>query len=100
MQGLVWSNINILVGRLTEEYAKGRSVDLLFALRAFTMDMVTMFCFARTVDAMSAEGFRAPIVEAMVRSSRPRVGFCWLPALLNYHYRMKELLMWQTTLRQ
>ena len=65
MQGLVWSNIEILVAKLVEQNARGRSVDMLFALRAFTMDMVTTFCFARTVNALEAVGFRAPIVEAM-----------------------------------
>jgi cytochrome P450 len=69
MQHLVWSHIGILVSRITAENARGRPVDLLFALRAFTMDMVTSFCFARTVDAMSAPGFAAPIVQAMDASS-------------------------------
>ena len=69
MQGLVWENIDFLVKRLAEQNAQGKSSDLLFALRAFTMDMVTTFCFARTVNAMNAPGFRAPIVEAMDVSS-------------------------------
>jgi cytochrome P450 len=53
------------VSKLKEQNAHGESADLLFALRAFTMDMVTTFCFAKTVNAMNEPDFRAPIVEAM-----------------------------------
>ena len=54
-----------LVRVLTAQNARGESSDLLFAFRCFTMDMVTTFCFARSVNAMDAPNFRAPIVEAM-----------------------------------
>lgn len=59
------SQIDHLVRVLTAQNARGKSSDLLFAFRCFTMDTVTTFCFARSVNAMDAPNFHAPIVEAM-----------------------------------
>ena len=42
---------------------------MLFALRCFTIDVVTAFCFARSVDAVDAPDFHAPIVDAMHTSN-------------------------------
>jgi cytochrome P450 len=53
---------------LTKNDANGRSSDLLFAFRCFAMDTITNFCFAKSVNAMDAPNFAAPIVEAMDNS--------------------------------
>jgi hypothetical protein len=50
---------------LTVNHSNGTSSDLFLGLRCFTMDTITSFCFARSVNAIAAPGFRAPIVEAM-----------------------------------
>jgi hypothetical protein len=48
--------------------AAGKSSDLFFGLRCFTMDTITSFCFAKSVDALAEPGFKAPIIEAMEAS--------------------------------
>ena len=63
------SQIDHLVHALATQNARGESSDLLFAFRCFAMDMVTTFCFARSVKAMDAPNFHAPIVEAMDASN-------------------------------
>ena len=48
--------------------AAGKSSDLFFGLRCFTMDTITSFCFAKSVDAVDEPDFKAPIIEAMEAS--------------------------------
>jgi hypothetical protein len=58
--------------RLAETLAKnneqGKSADLLFAFRCFAVDTITSYCFAKSVDAISAPDWQAPIVVAMDNS--------------------------------
>ncbi|KAK9327706.1 cytochrome P450 [Lipomyces starkeyi] len=65
MQGLIREKIDHLASVLTARDATGKSSDLFFAFRCFTMDTITAFCFAKSIDAMDAPEFKAPIVEAM-----------------------------------
>ncbi|KAJ9612893.1 hypothetical protein H2200_002834 [Cladophialophora chaetospira] len=67
LQSLAWEKIDRLVSTMSAR--KEKSIDMLFALRCFTIDMVTTFCFARSVDAIDAPDFKAPIVEAMHTSN-------------------------------
>jgi cytochrome P450 len=53
---------------LAKNDRNGKSSDLLFAFRCFTMDTVTTFCFAKSVNAMDEPDFAAPIVQAMDNS--------------------------------
>lgn len=48
--------------------ASGHSSDMLYAFRCFAIDTVTTFCFDKSVDAIDAPEFKAPIVEAMDNS--------------------------------
>src|SRR5204862_2904866 len=53
---------------LAKNDSKGESSDLFFGFRCFTMDTITAFCFARSVHALDAPNFVAPIIEAMEAS--------------------------------
>jgi hypothetical protein len=53
---------------LTKNNANGHSSDMLFAFRCFAIDTVTTFCFDKSVHAIDAPEFKAPIVEAMDNS--------------------------------
>jgi hypothetical protein len=53
---------------LTVNNVNGHSSDMLFAFRCFAIDTVTAFCFDKSVDAIEAPEFKAPIVEAMDNS--------------------------------
>ena len=53
---------------LTKNNANSHSSDMLFAFRCFAIDTVTTFCFDKSVDAIDAPEFKAPIVEAMDNS--------------------------------
>ncbi|KFY93220.1 hypothetical protein V500_03833 [Pseudogymnoascus sp. VKM F-4518 (FW-2643)] len=68
LQGLVKSNVDRLCKILAINNAAGKSSDLFFGLRCFTMDTITYFCFAKSVDALAEPDFKAPIIEAMEAS--------------------------------
>ncbi|KUJ14947.1 cytochrome P450 [Mollisia scopiformis] len=68
MQELVGEKVDHLVQVLVKNQAVGKSSDMLFALRCFTVDMILDFCFAKSVDAMDEPDFAAPIVVAMDNS--------------------------------
>jgi cytochrome P450 len=53
---------------LAKNDANGKSSDLLFAFRCFTIDTITAFCFAKSVNAIDEPEFAAPIVVAMDNS--------------------------------
>src|SRR5947207_14034877 len=57
-----------LLEKLAKNNANGKSSDLLFGFRCFTVDTITAFCFAKSVNAMDEPDFAAPIVEAMDNS--------------------------------
>ncbi|OQV01704.1 hypothetical protein CLAIMM_07009 isoform 3 [Cladophialophora immunda] len=68
-----------LVQRLSEDFAAGKSSDLFFAFRCFTMDTITSFCFAKSVNAIDVPGYNAPIIEAMEASGPAFIQFKHLP---------------------
>lgn len=57
--------MNHLCDVLKMNDADSKSSDLFLGFRCFTNDVILSFCFARNVGAISAPGFRAPIIEAM-----------------------------------
>ncbi|KAF2168238.1 hypothetical protein M409DRAFT_65711 [Zasmidium cellare ATCC 36951] len=65
MQGVVKNHLDRLCTALRKRHAAGQSSDMLFALRSFSLDCITTYCFAQDVHASEAEEFRHPIVEAM-----------------------------------
>jgi len=68
------------VEKLAADGAAGKSSDLFFAFRCFTMDTITTFCFAQSVNATDAPGFKAPIIDAMEASGPAFILFKHFPA--------------------
>jgi hypothetical protein len=65
---LTFPQVDRLGQILERNDAAGESSDLFFGLRCFTMDTITSFCFAKSVDALGEPDFKAPIIEAMEAS--------------------------------
>ncbi|KAI7410308.1 hypothetical protein KC332_g6482, partial [Hortaea werneckii] len=65
LQHLIQKHADRLCDALAKENAAGKSSDMLFALRCFTLDTILSYCFAKDVHAMETEDFQAPIVVAM-----------------------------------
>ncbi|KAK4630865.1 Cytochrome P450 monooxygenase yanH [Fulvia fulva] len=65
LQGLVKKNIDRLCSAFTAENAKGKSSDLHFGLKCFTMDTIMQYCFAKDTHATEVPDFKDPMVVAM-----------------------------------
>lgn len=78
--GLINRRVEELLARLKEEGASGRPVDLSFALRCVTFDIVSDFCLPRSSDKLSQEGFapdfnQSPRVVARLSLWQRQLGF-------------------------
>lgn len=72
--------------------SSGKSSDLFFGFRCFTVDTITSFCFAKSVDALSAPNFRAPIIEALEASLPASVAFKHFTLIRKAVFRMPKWL--------
>ncbi|KAF7509428.1 hypothetical protein GJ744_007991 [Endocarpon pusillum] len=81
MQSLVRQNIDHLAGALAKNNEDGVPSDLFNAFRAFTLDTITTFCFARSTNAMDAPGFNSSIIESMQAGNSSNKLFKHFPLL-------------------
>ena len=54
----------MLCDTLAEQYAAGKSSNLYLGFRCFTTDVITLFCYNKSLEATKAPDFHAPIVLA------------------------------------
>jgi hypothetical protein len=71
--------IDRLVAALGRDIKDGRSSDLFLGFRCLTIDTITAFCFAQSVNAINAPNFVAPLIEAMETGSPQYVIFMHFP---------------------
>ncbi|KIW83859.1 hypothetical protein Z517_03105 [Fonsecaea pedrosoi CBS 271.37] len=88
MQTLVRKNMDHLADRLSEDFVAGKSSDLFFAFRCFTMDTITGFCFAKSVNAIDVPDYNAPIIEAMEASGPAFIQFKHLPLFRKFVFSL------------
>ena len=82
------SQINHLAEVLAKNNARTCSSDLFFGFRCFTMDTITAFCFAQSVNAIDAPNFAAPIVEAMEAASPAFILFKHFPLYRKFVFSL------------
>ncbi|KAF5355464.1 hypothetical protein D9758_006320 [Tetrapyrgos nigripes] len=58
---VIQGKIDRLITRI-KEYPKGRPIDLSFAFRSLTMEIITEYCFSASYDALEYPDFRHPLV--------------------------------------
>ncbi|KAF2235666.1 cytochrome P450 monooxygenase-like protein [Viridothelium virens] len=75
IEGIITDKIDALSAAFTRCAATGAPVDLFFAYRCLTMDIITFLCFGTSINAIDEPGFRAPITEAMEASLPVFIGF-------------------------
>ncbi|KAI9783670.1 MAG: hypothetical protein M1839_003518 [Geoglossum umbratile] len=110
MQSLIQDKIGALCAALRAQSDAGVPSDLFLGFRCYTIDTITSFCFARSVNAIDEPEFKAPIIEAMIATLPTLVVFkhfklvkwmilnCppWLSVILNPELvglvRLQELL--------
>lgn len=67
-----------MASAITRLNSEKNSIDLLYAFRSFTLDIVMCFTFGKCVDALDAKAFADPLILAMDASLRA------LPVLKNF----------------
>ncbi|KAF7874896.1 hypothetical protein EAF04_002070 [Stromatinia cepivora] len=81
MQNLVQSTVDRFCQVLTENNLSNQSSDIFLGLRCWTIDTITSFCFATSVEALSAPKFRAPVVLSMEDSLPSVITFRHFPLI-------------------
>ena len=77
----------MLCDALAEQYAAGKSSNLYLGFRCFATDVLTLFCFNKSLEATKAPDFHANIVNA-AETLLPTLSLCKysriLVTLLHY----------------
>ncbi|KAL9095313.1 MAG: hypothetical protein Q9165_002570 [Trypethelium subeluteriae] len=68
IEGIITDKIDALSAAFTRCTKTSAPVDLFFAYRCLTMDIITFLCFGTSINAIDEPDFRAPITEAMEAS--------------------------------
>ncbi|KFZ13430.1 hypothetical protein V502_06619 [Pseudogymnoascus sp. VKM F-4520 (FW-2644)] len=84
LQSLVQNNIDRLCEALETNDAAGKSSDLFYGIRCFSLDTILQYCFNISIDALGAPGFQAPAVEAMEASLPGTIVFRHFPLLRQF----------------
>lgn len=63
------SQFNLLYDKLVAAGSGDKPVDLLSAFRSTSLDIISAFCFAHSLDSLEVEGFRSPLLVAMEMAS-------------------------------
>jgi len=64
-EDLCVEKVKSLCAALERQSKASKSADMFFAYRCMTMDIITTFCFGKSVHAVDAPDFKAPIVLAL-----------------------------------
>lgn len=77
----------MLCDALADQYATGNSSNLYLGFRCFATDVITLFCYNKSLEATKAPDFHAPIVVAL-ESLLPILSLCkyskFLVTFLHY----------------
>ena len=70
---------NSLCEAMKRHSESGKPVDLFYAYRCATMDIITYLCFGQDIDAANAPDFQQPLIKAMADSTSIVVYFKHFP---------------------
>lgn len=80
IQSLVRQKLDEMCTVLEQNQSSGQPSNMYLALRCLTVDTISAFCFGKSLNALSAPNFTAPIVEAMYRANPEFLPFKHLPS--------------------
>ncbi|ETN44118.1 uncharacterized protein HMPREF1541_10668 [Cyphellophora europaea CBS 101466] len=83
IQGLVRQKLDDYCDALVRQYAAAQSSNMYLGLRCLTVDTISAFCFGKSLNALSAPDFKAPIVIAMDYANPEFLPFKHLPSYRN-----------------
>ena len=83
IQGLIRRKLNDYCDTLTQHNAAKESSNMYLGLRCLTVDTISAFCFGKSLNALSAPHFQAPIVISMDYANPEFLPFKHLPSYRN-----------------
>jgi hypothetical protein len=83
VEGLCVDTTKALCAAFERTSQASKSVDLHFAFRCMSMDVILTICFGKSIHAVDAPDFKAPIVEAMDASTAVFVNFKYSETFKN-----------------
>jgi hypothetical protein len=75
------AQVNVLCDALAGQYAAGKPSNLYLGFRCFATDVLTLFCYNKSLEATKAPDFHADIVVAL-ESMLPVLSICKYSTLL------------------
>lgn len=64
-EGLLVNKVKELCAAIEKRSRDAKSVDLFYAFRCMSVDVITTFCFGKSIHAVDEPDFKAPIVVAL-----------------------------------
>jgi hypothetical protein len=64
-EGLLVNKVKELCAAIEKRSKDAKSVDLFYAFRCMSVDVITTFCFGKSIHAVDEPDFKAPIVVAL-----------------------------------
>lgn len=83
IQSLVQQKLDVFCEALSKHQRDGQTSNMYLGLRCLTVDTISAFCFGKSLDALSAPRFDAPIVKAMDYANPEFLPFKHLPSYRN-----------------
>ena len=83
LEPAIQEKVSTFVAHLCESARTDKVVDLSYAFRCLTLDIITTYCFQKSFDSMDAPDFKDPTIEAfMTLAGSQRIGkyFPWIEA--------------------
>ncbi|KAK0210181.1 cytochrome P450 [Desarmillaria ectypa] len=85
LEHIVQSKVDLLVARLSEDYTD-KPVNLHFAFKSTTMDVITAYCYAQSFDALSCPDFTHPVLLSSERAMPMITSIRHFPILQILHH--------------
>lgn len=70
LEPVIKAKVSRMVEQMRESGKNDQSVNLSYAYRCLTIDIITDYCFAKSFDAIEAKDFKFPVAHAMAVLSR------------------------------
>ncbi len=87
-EGLLVEKAKALCAALERRSQASQSTDLFYAFRCMSIDVITTFCFGKSIHAVDEPDFKAPIVVALDASTPVAMYFKYSDLFKNFILKM------------
>ncbi|KAF5372252.1 hypothetical protein D9758_005109 [Tetrapyrgos nigripes] len=95
LEGLIQDLVDQFLFQILSQSSSEKSVNMTFALRSLTMDIITSYCFATSIKTIDYPGFMHPIPLAL----RGTVESLWIQKHFPFLMQLPFLISWSLMVR-